>query len=801
MARLLIFACTCLPPLTFATAPLATQVFFYQMPEAGQVFLVWGVEGWQTVPRESRPPGTVVEFKMMCTPMARKGATFRASLDIPLGTKVDYGFQIRQGRDGSELKKWVFDGDYALTAAKNGRIRVRSAVALSPSQAGSRFFGIRRLLLLGFVLGLGLLLGLHRVYDRGGGRVDASPSVLIGATAVSLCLCLFLVRAKMLGIDRNSLALIPQALVASYYDVLYVLTITVPFWAMSRWFSRRPGWQTKLTWTYLVVALLSLVGGIANSQVVKIVGRPLNYQMLCYSDFLKSSDATCALLENLSFEFLFDGVAICVAMLLASRVLVRAHERVHAGRWPRLLRPGLAVTLTAYLAVAHSQVGATPWKEDKLANPLTSFVKSILALRQHPVLFTMKVDAGSSEFNGEHAPSASPDPLPIPPCAEIRNVVLFVLESVPAEYVEVYGGTYPVTPTLKEYRQHSTVFSRIYAHAPATSKSLVSILGSIYPMISHKSLTQAYPDAAFPTLSGELKSRGYRTAFFNAGDSRFQRGDKFLSHRQFDRVADYRSLNRAGEIFETQCYSFGGGVDEEAVVAEFDHWLAESPESPFFAMFWTIGTHYPYFTNGQDVDYGIDESLLNRYLNALRHSDQALGSLLQNLSRRNLLDSTLVVVVGDHGEAFGRHDQWVHSSNIYEENVHVPLILLNSALCQGGVDSTIGGHIDLAPTIMHILNFSSPRAWQGRSLFQKERSERVYFFCPFSDFLFGYREGYLKFIFNATTNSSEIYGLREDPQETVNLASRMPETIPEIHRHLSAWVQYHERYMKHLLGE
>lgn len=86
------------------------------------------------------------------------------------------------------------------------------------------------------------------------------------------------------------------------------------------------------------------------------------------------------------------------------------------------------------------------------------------------------------------------------------------------------------------------------------------------------------------------------------------------------------------------------------------------------------------------------------------------------------------------------------------------------------------------------------RFGKGYSLFRNDRMARTYFFTPWSDFLFGYHEGDLKFIYNATIGTTEIYDLRQDPLETTNLAAQMSEHIVSGHESLAAWVQSQNRF-------
>lgn len=214
-------------------------------------------------------------------------------------------------------------------------------------------------------------------------------------------------------------------------------------------------------------------------------------------------------------------------------------------------------------------------------------------------------------------------------------------------------------------------------------------------------------------------------------------------------------------------------------------------------MMWTYETHYPYFVSGKEKNFGPQDPNLNRYLNALHHSDSIIGTLISQLKESNLYESTLLVVVGDHGEAFGRHDQITHASGIYEENLHVPCLFINPAF-NSQRSSSLGGLIDIAPSIMHVLGLPPSPEWQGSSLLSSA-SNRVYFFSPWSDFLFGYREKDLKYIYNATTNTTEIYDIGKDPLETKNLSSSLPQRSATGRLYLAAWAQYVNQFMDHKL--
>jgi phosphoglycerol transferase MdoB-like AlkP superfamily enzyme len=601
---------------------------------------------------------------------------------------------------------------------------------------------------------------------------------------------------------KNLLMNALEIVVAGYYDIVYVSLVMAVFLCLMFLLRRRRRGQRIAYVSFIGVAIVSLIIGISNVKVVEVLGRPFNYQWLYYSDFLGSLDAQSGIMSNLSPAIVLSILAFCAAMLLGGRLLLEAGRLVrHRCRLRRALLISCCAGLIVHLGYANWYISRNQWSYFKLANPITSFAASVATAGATPELFTMALPDGQAAFPDPQDAIANHIPGQIQP-GKIRNVLIFVLESVPAKYIGAYGSPYPVTPELDSYRQHSLLFRNIYAHAPATNASLVSILSSIYPWISYRNLTQDHPDIDMPTLSAELNQRGYRTGFFSSGDMRFQRSDEFLSHRGFDAFQDYRTLACQQQKFQSDIntWDFQDGADDACTTDALLGWIGQDPAQPFFGMLWTVQTHYPYFYGGQETDYGVDDEKLNRYLNALHHADAQLGRLLRELRQRGLDESTLVVVVGDHGEAFGQHDQYAHASHIYEENLHIPLLFIHPTLFHGEEAPTLGGTLDIAPSIMDMLGLPAPGQWQGQSLFAASRHKRVYFFAPWSSFRFGYREGDLKFIFDATNNTTEVYDLLQDPHEAHNLADQQPDMVAAGYQRLAAWVQYHDRYMKALLS-
>ena len=180
---------------------------------------------------------------------------------------------------------------------------------------------------------------------------------------------------------------------------------------------------------------------------------------------------------------------------------------------------------------------------------------------------------------------------------------------------------------------------------------------------------------------------------------------------------------------------------------------------------------------------------LNRYLNTIAEVDRQLGRLFDGLRSRGLADDTLVVVTGDHGECFGDpHPTWGHGFRLWDEGIRVPLMLWNPRLFPKGIrKATVGGHVDVSPTILDILAVPPPARWEGTSLFEKRRPARAYFYAANDEYLLGVREGTFKYVYNATRGREQLFDLSKDPDEKANVAAQFHEKCRVLRQRLAAW--------------
>jgi len=374
------------------------------------------------------------------------------------------------------------------------------------------------------------------------------------------------------------------------------------------------------------------------------------------------------------------------------------------------------------------------------------------------------------------------------------NVIVVVLESIAARWAGLNGGPYDSTPVLKAESGRALVADNFYAHIGRSSNSLVAILLSAYPKLGFRDVTEEYPQLPGTSLASVFQGRGYRTAFVTPSDLTWAEWGSFLDGRGFSELRDMHQLACPRLISSW-------GVEDRCMVDGMIDFVMQAPTRPFFLMGWTTQTHHPYEpTPGVPMldmtrEPVPDQYELDRYLNVLHETDAHLGRLFETIRRLKLDQSTLIVVIGDHGQAFGYpHNTYIQGRTMYEEDVHVPLMFWAPRIYKSATRTkVVGSQVDLAPTIADLAGLPPAPDWQGRSLFDSVHIPRAYFYVAEDHFTLGIREGNWKYILSLREGVEELYDLEHDPDEQHNLAGDQPERSARLRQRLAAWTEANRR--------
>jgi len=540
--------------------------------------------------------------------------------------------------------------------------------------------------------------------------------------------------------------------------------------------------------TFLTIATLSAVYAVANVGVFHAIGYSLNARMFSlvgrFSDFRSSLVAHC-------------GLGLTIGMILAALAIPLASLR----RWKLRMPPLFTIILLTAAALwtgyglalrAHAEPDA--WMRRAGKNPhreiLGTWIARLVADRRIDIAGPFQpsdLDDFRPAINWSRPPLPQFSPPP-------RNVIVVVLESTAARYLSLYGAPYDTTPHLIDESRHAMVYDRFYANVGFTYRSAVPLMHSLYPGLPWRYRSDVGPEMP-AGLAGVLKDRGYRTAFLAAANPEWEAMDWIAQTAGFAEIIGPEQLGgpRASSW----------GVEDRALVDGLLRWIDARGNQPFYALAWTDQTHDPYtLTADTPVIQFIDESktphgdMMNRYLNAVRQVDAQLARLFDGLRARNLADDTLVVLTGDHGEAFGDlHDVVSHGSGLFDECVRVPMLLWNPRLFHGEHVPKVGAHVDINPTIAHLMNIDSPSTWQGASLFSPDHPGRAYMLCDLSGYQFAVADGQYKYVLHATEGIERLYDFAADATEQHDLAPARQDVAARLRARVTAFVHAEETFL------
>jgi arylsulfatase A-like enzyme len=420
--------------------------------------------------------------------------------------------------------------------------------------------------------------------------------------------------------------------------------------------------------------------------------------------------------------------------------------------------------------------------------------------------------------------------------AEKPCVLLIVMDTVRVDHVSCYGYQKQTTPHIDRFAQDALLYKNAYATAPWTLPSIASILTGTYPghhgahrvTTSHSYYPANKLRDAYPTLPEILKESGYTTAGvvscewltasfgLNRGFDHFN--DRIPSY--FFTLSTFGILQFSNHFFPLKDYLFFNGYYGQRIAHQINKaalsWLRSSGENqPFFLFLHYFDPHHPYLpeafgtagelipdtirhryllnsANYVDVEGKIINSvlqgekpllrdehsfLLSNYDRDITRLDQKLGNLFAALKEMNLYEKTLIIITSDHGEAFGEHNLMLHGRALFNNNLHVPLLI------KYPFDDNRTGVTDypvslagIVPTLLSYLSIEIPDSIQGSPFSQKNKQLLIAqnFHDPhskeFPHDLISIQHNHYKYI-EARGGKDHFYNLKDDPGETRNLIS------------------------------
>jgi arylsulfatase A-like enzyme/Flp pilus assembly protein TadD len=393
------------------------------------------------------------------------------------------------------------------------------------------------------------------------------------------------------------------------------------------------------------------------------------------------------------------------------------------------------------------------------------------------------------------------------------NLIVITLSSTRADRMGFLGAKSALTPNLDRLAGESIVFDHAYAQAPGSLVSHATILSGAYPMSTGMSEIGGALSPSLPYLPDLLKAQAYRTAAFVGSadldpwsglaqgfDRGFQTYDVGVRQVSVGTGASPVQAKRSSTADRGQRSSPTQRRPDQ-VVTSAALWLTRNTQAPFF-LWIQIDPH----SAAASYDAGIAAA------------DTAIGKLLAILHQQKLDDTTAVVVAASQGESLGAHGEETHGIFLYDETIHVPLIvrLPEPHPAAKRVLARATGKvrlIDIAPTLLEIAAVPVPSQMQGQSLLRIAKStssgsagdQPVYSRSDLPQRGFGWspleswRAGKYLYI---RAPKPELYDSTADPGAAHNLAQSSKATLDTMAAQLDSFDRNFDRnYERHLSGE
>lgn len=287
------------------------------------------------------------------------------------------------------------------------------------------------------------------------------------------------------------------------------------------------------------------------------------------------------------------------------------------------------------------------------------------------------------------------------------NVVIFLQESLGAEYVGSLGGK-PLTPHFDALTKEGLLFTNLYCTGTRSVRGIEAVVTGFLPSPSESVVKLSNSQSGFFTMADLFKEKGYDTSFIYGGMANFDNMASFFNGNGFENIIDEEDFNNDGNKYALK--GTWGYSDEDLVVKANDYFKHQEKGKPFFSMMFSTSNHEPFeFPDGRIELFDKKKNTVN---NAMKYADFSIGKFFELAKKEDYFKNTLFIVVADHNtRTYGKHLVPIHK-------FHIPALIIGPGIKKGSKYDKLCSQIDLAPTMLDMMGIKTETPMPGRNLKQ-----------------------------------------------------------------------------------
>lgn len=311
--------------------------------------------------------------------------------------------------------------------------------------------------------------------------------------------------------------------------------------------------------------------------------------------------------------------------------------------------------------------------------------------------------ASDSDFTNPDLPllhNQNPDSLQEKP----YNLVIFLQESLGAEYVGVLGGK-PLTPNFDKLSNEGLLFTNLYSTGTRSVRGIEAVVTGFLPSPSESVVKLSNSQSDFFTLASLLKGKGYDTSFIYGGSANFDNMGSFFNGNGFSNIIDESDFDNDGKK-----HAFKGtwGYSDEDLAVKANDYFKSQNNKPFFSLMFSTSNHEPFeFPDGRIQLFDKTKNTVN---NAMKYADFSIGKFFELAKKEAYFKNTIFIVIADHNtRTYGKY-------LVPIKKFRIPALIIGPNIPKGKKYETLTSQIDIPPSLLSMIGMKVETPMPGRNI-------------------------------------------------------------------------------------